>query len=86
MPEYEAGIIVEGCLRMRLQARNRQEAQRLIRTAKVRLVLLDDRLSPIGEVMEGGLYDVRSDDIEVHRPEDEISYHDPVSQADVDLS
>jgi hypothetical protein len=88
MPVYEAGCIVDGWFKLRVEARNREDVKAKIRMALARFSLVAAKThEPIGTI-EGGQFKVDDEDIEVYHPDEEALYHAPLprERGEVDLS
>lgn len=91
MPEYNASLLLEGWMSLRVSAINKNEAAKLVRSSKLKILFVDgDTHEPIGSVVtsEGdhGEMTVDIEDIEVHHSDEASLYHAPARRENVDLS
>jgi hypothetical protein len=87
MPDYDVGITVDGWVRLRISAENRNDAARKVAAACVKFQLVDSKHEAIGRIPEDGcpLFNVTVEDIEVYQPGEETRYHAPARES-VDLT
>ena len=77
MPEYQAGVTIDGWASLRVKACSREEARRKIKAARPRFFLVNERHELVGAIGDT-LFEIDAESIEVYKSAEENDYHAPV--------
>lgn len=80
MSLYDAEILMDGWLRLRVSASSAAAARRLVGTLRPRIVFVDDDGAPVGVIDDVPLFTVVIEEVEESARLVQSPYHEPVRE------
>ena len=80
MPGYHASVLIDGWLKLRIEAKNRADAAAKLRNGRIRFDLLDQNLEVVSEVIDSkdsptSMFTLDVEEIDLSVPVEDSQYH-----------